>query len=58
MEVLRTIGQMVAAEFETLEKTLYLENILHASTDTAIVSSDIDYHITYYNSAAEKIFGY
>jgi PAS domain S-box-containing protein len=58
MKVLRTIGQMVAAEFETLEKTLYLENILHASTDTAIVSSDLDFRITYYNSAAEKIFGY
>jgi PAS domain S-box-containing protein len=58
MKVLRTIGQMVAAEFETLEKTLYLENILHSSTDTAIVSSDLDFRITYYNSAAEKIFGY
>lgn len=58
MKVLRTIGQMVAAEFETLEKTLYLDNILNSSTDTAIVSADLDYRITYYNPAAEKIFGH
>lgn len=58
IKTLLAIGQMVAAEFELLEKTVYLDNIMHSSTDTAIVATDFDLHITYYNSAAEKILGF
>jgi len=56
--LLQTMGQMVAAEFELLEKTVYLDNILHSSTDTAIISTDVDLNITYFNPAAERILGY
>jgi PAS domain S-box-containing protein len=58
IKTLLAIGQMVAAEFELIEKTVYLDNIMHSSTDTAIVATDFDLHITYYNSAAEKILGF
>lgn len=57
IKVLQTIGQMAAAEFEMLEKTVFLDSILHASTDTAIVAADLDYRVTFYNPAAENIFG-
>ncbi len=40
------------------EKTLYLDNILRSSTDLAIVATDLDFHIIYYNPVAERIFGY
>jgi PAS domain S-box-containing protein len=56
IQMLQAIAQMAAAEFELLEKTLYLDNILHSSTDTAIVATDLDSRITYYNPAAENIF--
>jgi PAS domain S-box-containing protein len=58
IKMLQTIGQIVAAEFELLEKKASLDNILNSSTDTAIISTDMDYRITYYNPAAEKFFGY
>ena len=57
LKVLQTIGQMAAAEFEMLEKTVLLDNILHSSTDTAIIATDLDFRITYYNPAAETMFG-
>jgi PAS domain S-box-containing protein len=56
LKVLQTIGQMAAAEFEMLEKTILLDNILHSSTDTAIIATDLDFRITYYNPAAETMF--
>lgn len=58
IKMLQAIGQMAAAEFELLEKSVYLDNILHSSTDTAIVATDLDFRVTYYNPAAEKILGY
>lgn len=57
IQMLQAIAQMAAAEFEMLEKTVLLDNILHSSTDTAIVATDLDFRITYYNPAAEKMFG-
>ena len=58
IKMLFAIGQMVAAEFEMLEKTVSLDNIMNSSTDTAIVATNIDLYITYCNPAAEKIFGF
>jgi|GEM_PF-1390163 len=56
--LLQALSQMVAAEFELLEKTVFLDNILQSSTDTAIVSTGLDQVITYCNPAAEGILGY
>ncbi len=39
------------------EKTVYLDNILHSSP-LAIAATDLDLRIKYYNTVAEKIFGY
>lgn len=39
------------------EKSLHLDNILRFSTDMAIIATDINFRITYYNPAAEAIFG-
>lgn len=37
------------------EKTVYLDNILHSSVDMGMVAADLNYHIVYFNPAAEKI---
>ncbi len=41
-----------------LEKSIYLDNILRWSTDMAIMATDLDYRIIFYNPACEGIFGY
>ncbi|MDM8531780.1 PAS domain S-box protein [Anaerolineales bacterium HSG25] len=46
------------AELELAEKTMYLDNILRSSTVYAIVITDLDSRITYYNPMAEKLFDY
>ncbi len=40
------------------EKSMYLDNILRNSTGYAIITTDIDLRITYYNPMAEQFFGY
>jgi len=39
------------------EKSSYLFNILSSATDDAIVTTDLDYLITYFNPVAEKFYG-
>jgi PAS domain S-box-containing protein len=39
------------------EKTVYLDNILHSSP-LAIAATDLDLRVKYFNTVAEKIFGY
>ncbi len=46
------------AQSTLLEKSIYLDNILRWSTDMAIVATDLDYKIIFYNPACEDIFGY
>jgi diguanylate cyclase (GGDEF)-like protein/PAS domain S-box-containing protein len=41
---------------ELLDKTVYLDNILKSLIDTAIVATDADFHIKYFNPMAEQIF--
>lgn len=43
---------------ELIDKTVYLDNILRSAIDMAIIATDIDLKIKYFNPAAEKIFGY
>ncbi len=38
------------------EKKVYLDNILRSSIDMAIIATDLDFHIRYYNPMAQKIF--
>ncbi len=61
IEVLKDIIQ---EKEEALRKTrkqlsekVVLDNIMRSSMDMAIVASDLDYQIIYFNSFAEKIFG-
>lgn len=43
---------------ELIDKTIYLDNILRSSIDMAIIATDIDLKIKYFNPVAEKILGY
>ena len=40
------------------EKTMMLDNILRSAQAVAIVTTDLELNITYYNPMAEKLFGY
>lgn len=41
---------------ELLDKTFFLDNILSSSLDMAIVATDSDFRIKYFNPVAEKVF--
>lgn len=43
---------------ELIDKTVYLDNILRSAIDMAIIATDIDLKIKYFNPVAEKILGY
>ncbi|KAA3615523.1 MAG: PAS domain S-box protein [Calditrichaeota bacterium] len=40
------------------EKTTMLDNILRSANDIAIITTDLDFRIKYYNPIAEKFFSY
>jgi len=42
---------------ELLDKSVYLDGILSSSIDMAIVATDVEYAIKYFNPEAEKVFG-
>ncbi len=44
------------AEAELTEKTALLENILHSAQELAIATVGLDYRVTYFNPAMERIF--
>ncbi len=46
------------AEKQLADKTILLENVLRNAIDMAIVTTDLDFRITYYNSMAEHLLGY
>lgn len=39
------------------EKSVYLDNIMRSSTDSAIIATDLDLHIKYFNPVAERLMG-
>ncbi|MBC8183494.1 PAS domain S-box protein [candidate division KSB1 bacterium] len=41
-----------------LEKIALLENIIERASDVAILATDLDFRIIYYNPMAEKLYGY
>ena len=40
-----------------LENFYYLNSILQSSTDTAIIATDLNFNIKYFNNVAEQLFG-
>jgi diguanylate cyclase (GGDEF)-like protein/PAS domain S-box-containing protein len=42
---------------DLLDKTVYLDNILRSLTDTAIIATDAELHIKYFNPVAEMLLG-
>lgn len=40
------------------EKSMYLDNVLRSASESAIVTTDLDLRISYYNPLAEEFFGY
>ena len=58
LEIFRDITDRVNTEEALAEKSSYLDNILRSATENAIVTTDLDFRITYFNPLAEKIFGF
>ena len=57
-EILR-LNKLLSENLTSLnEKTIYLDNILLYSTDMAIVASDLDFYIKYFNPKAVKMYGF
>ena len=52
------IAERKRAEESLSRKTMYLDNILRSATEYAIITTDLDYCITYYNPLAEQFFGH
>ncbi|MES9898138.1 MAG: diguanylate cyclase [Sedimenticola sp.] len=52
------VTKLHLSEYALAEKGAYLDSILYSSTDMAIVATDPDFRIDYYNAAAEELFGY
>ncbi|HSQ77670.1 MAG TPA: ATP-binding protein, partial [Nitrospirota bacterium] len=58
MEIIQARERLEKQAQELLrEKTVYLDNILHSSP-LAIAATDLDLRVKYFNTVAEKIFGY
>jgi PAS domain S-box-containing protein len=58
MEIIKARVDLEKQAEELLrEKTVYLDNILHSSP-LAIAATDLDLRVKYFNTVAEKIFGY
>lgn len=57
-EIIRGKEKIIEETEKILNEKIVLDNILRYSTDMAIIATDIDFRIVYYNPAAEKIFGH
>lgn len=57
-EIIKGKEKIIEETEKILNEKIVLDNILRYSTDMAIIATDIDYRIVYYNPSAEKIFGY
>ncbi|MEN8190072.1 MAG: PAS domain S-box protein [Thermodesulfobacteriota bacterium] len=49
--------KLQVSQEEAEANTLYLESILQSSTETAIIATDTNFRINYFNPKAEHIFG-
>ncbi len=51
--------QVLSAFEETLiKKTIFLDSMLNSAKDLAVIATDTEMRIVYFNSAAEDVFGY
>lgn len=57
-EVIKGKEKIIEETKKILSEKIVLDNILRYSTDMAIIATDIDYRIVYYNPSAERIFGH
>ncbi|MEO5377039.1 MAG: ATP-binding protein [Magnetococcus sp. DMHC-6] len=55
---LAKIIEQKQSEKTLAEKQAFIDNILHSSPDLAFAATDLNFYITYYNTVAERIFGY
>jgi len=58
MAIFRDISGRKKAEREVLEKAGFIDSILRSSLDVAVIATDPEFHVTYFNPMAEKMFGY
>ncbi len=58
LEIFHDITNHKQIEQALLETNAFIDSILRSSINMAIVATDLDFCITYYNPIAEKIFGY
>ncbi len=56
--IIGAVTKLHLSEAALEEKSAYLDSILYSSTDMAIVATNPDFRIDYYNAAAEGLFGY
>lgn len=57
-EIIREKEKILQETEKAMSDKIVLDNILRYSTDMAIIATDLDFKIGYYNPAAENIFGY
>ncbi|MBF0339422.1 MAG: PAS domain S-box protein [Magnetococcales bacterium] len=48
---------LIEAQAALQEKAVHLDNILRTSTDLAIIATDLDFVIKYFNPEAERLYG-
>ncbi len=58
MAIFRDISDRKKAEREVQEKAGFIDSILRSSLDTAVIATDTEFRVTYFNPMAEKMFGY
>ncbi|TLS76186.1 PAS domain S-box protein [Mariprofundus erugo] len=52
----RAMDEVKETERQLAEKSTYLDNILRSATEYGIITTDLDFRITYYNPKAEALF--
>ncbi|MEA2030092.1 MAG: PAS domain S-box protein [candidate division Zixibacteria bacterium] len=58
MALVQDITHRKQVEENLREKTITLNNILKSASDMAIITTSLDFHITYFNPIAERLYGY
>ncbi len=58
ISIVRDITRNKLIEKTLQEQSAYLHSILHSSTNMAIIATDLDLLVKYFNPVAEKLFGF
>jgi len=54
---IQDISERISTMEALKEKTTYLNSIMSSATEDAIITTDLDFRVTYFNPVAEKIYG-